>query len=176
MRAPPPPTGKSRTDVRVKLIVALRPFSEVKVKVAASARHWRLQYEQAKLRIEQQPPLFLDRGKIYRDIYLQRYIYIFMYIFLRQASYTITPGSSLQQSGFFSPPPLLCWRGSGCEVVCSRARVLSAAVGRSAGSNLSISSRVITYQGSVWCRVSSDGAQPHTQTHRGPPRKSTRQN
>lgn len=114
MRAPPPPTGKSRTDVRVKLIVALRPFSEVKVKVAASARHWRLQYEQAKLRIEQQPPLFLDRGKIYRDIYLQRYIYIFMYIFLRQASYTITPGSSLQQSGFFPPPH--CFAGGGLGV------------------------------------------------------------
>lgn len=34
-----------------------------------------------------------------------------MYIFLRQASYTITPGSSLQQSGFFFPPPTALLEG-----------------------------------------------------------------
>lgn len=107
MRAPPPPTGKSRTDVRVKLIVALRPFNEVKVKVAASARHWRLQYEQAKLRIEQQPPLFLDRGKIYRDIYLQRYIYIYIYFFTSSFLHNHTWELLTTVRLFFPPPTAL---------------------------------------------------------------------
>lgn len=116
MRAPPPPTGKSRTDVRVKLIVALRPFSEVKVKVAASARHRRLEYEQAKLRIEQQPPLFLDRGKIYRDIYLQRYIYIYIYFFTSSFLHNHTWELLTTVRLFSPPPPLLAGGGLGVKL------------------------------------------------------------
>lgn len=119
----------SRANTALIIAPQLRPFSGVKVnlyQVMASARHHKLYTDITQNRTTAFFffdsvfffKIFFFQGKIYRvRTFFSVFLFLFFFFSLQhQDSYSITPGSFLQQSHFHC-----LTGGAGCQVACSRA-------------------------------------------------------